>query len=145
MKMQLCLSSSHTSAQPPCRAGPNRCVQGKSSWSSPSKSHTSALRLEKIQMNSWECDLRVCACAMFLCTCRFTADAEVDLEASLSALGITDLFSQEKADFRHLSEWKYTLLRCTRHSVLSTWTKFSIWTMIVGFFSFFPGKSTNSY
>lgn len=34
---------------------------------------------------------------------RFTADAEVDLEAPLSALGITDLFRQDKADFRHLS------------------------------------------
>ncbi|XP_078102904.1 glia-derived nexin [Sander vitreus] len=34
---------------------------------------------------------------------KFTADAEVDLEAPLSALGITDMFSQDKADFRHLS------------------------------------------
>ncbi|KAL3056943.1 hypothetical protein OYC64_007427 [Pagothenia borchgrevinki] len=34
---------------------------------------------------------------------RFTADAEVDLEAPLSALGITDVFLQDKADFRHLS------------------------------------------
>ncbi|XP_018539597.1 glia-derived nexin [Lates calcarifer] len=34
---------------------------------------------------------------------RFTADAEVDLEAPLSALGITDMFSQVKADFRHIS------------------------------------------
>ncbi|GAA6232553.1 glia-derived nexin [Lates japonicus] len=34
---------------------------------------------------------------------RFTADAEVDLEAPLSALGITDMFSQDKADFRHIS------------------------------------------
>ncbi|XP_073347961.1 glia-derived nexin [Pagrus major] len=34
---------------------------------------------------------------------RFTADAEVDLEAPLSALGITDMFREGKADFRHLS------------------------------------------
>ncbi|XP_037322056.1 glia-derived nexin [Pungitius pungitius] len=34
---------------------------------------------------------------------KFTADAEVDLEASLSALGITDMFIEGKADFRHLS------------------------------------------
>uniref|UniRef100_A0A3Q0SXB4 Serpin peptidase inhibitor, clade E (nexin, plasminogen activator inhibitor type 1), member 2 n=1 Tax=Amphilophus citrinellus TaxID=61819 RepID=A0A3Q0SXB4_AMPCI len=34
---------------------------------------------------------------------KFTADAEVDLEAPLSALGITNIFSEEKADFRHLS------------------------------------------
>lgn len=34
---------------------------------------------------------------------KFTADAEVDLEASLMALGVRDMFSQEKADFRHIS------------------------------------------
>ncbi|XP_047449941.1 glia-derived nexin [Mugil cephalus] len=34
---------------------------------------------------------------------KFTADAEVDLKAPLSALGITDMFDQAKADFRHLS------------------------------------------
>ncbi|KAM9358820.1 glia-derived nexin [Symphorus nematophorus] len=34
---------------------------------------------------------------------KFTADAEVDLESPLSALGITDIFSADKADFRHLS------------------------------------------
>ncbi|XP_034557062.1 glia-derived nexin isoform X2 [Notolabrus celidotus] len=34
---------------------------------------------------------------------KFTADAEVDLEAPLSALGITDMFSEAKADFRHIS------------------------------------------
>ncbi|KAF3693111.1 Glia-derived nexin [Channa argus] len=34
---------------------------------------------------------------------KFTADAEVDLKAPLSALGLTDMFSQDKADFRHLS------------------------------------------
>lgn len=34
---------------------------------------------------------------------KFTADAEVDLEASLTALGITDMFNQDKADFSHLS------------------------------------------
>lgn len=34
---------------------------------------------------------------------KFTADAEVDLETPLAALGITDMFNQEKADFRHLS------------------------------------------
>lgn len=34
---------------------------------------------------------------------KFTADAEVDLEAPLAALGITDMFSQAKADFRHIS------------------------------------------
>ncbi|CAB1348113.1 unnamed protein product [Coregonus sp. 'balchen'] len=33
---------------------------------------------------------------------KFTAEAEVDLQASLSALGITDIF-EGKADFRHLS------------------------------------------
>ncbi|XP_076139101.1 glia-derived nexin [Alosa pseudoharengus] len=35
---------------------------------------------------------------------KFTVEAEVDLEAPLSALGISDLFSEDKADFRHLSE-----------------------------------------
>ncbi|XP_029963716.1 glia-derived nexin [Salarias fasciatus] len=34
---------------------------------------------------------------------KFSADAEVDLEAPLAALGITDMFSQDKADFSHLS------------------------------------------
>ncbi|CAB1349181.1 unnamed protein product [Coregonus sp. 'balchen'] len=34
---------------------------------------------------------------------KFTAEAEVDLQASLSALGITDIFDKGKADFRHLS------------------------------------------
>lgn len=34
---------------------------------------------------------------------KFTADAEVDLEAALIALGVRDIFSQEKADFSHLS------------------------------------------
>ncbi|KAM4743446.1 glia-derived nexin [Anableps anableps] len=34
---------------------------------------------------------------------KFTADAEVDLEAPLSALGIADMFSQNAADFTHLS------------------------------------------
>uniref|UniRef100_A0A3B4BHS3 Serpin domain-containing protein n=1 Tax=Periophthalmus magnuspinnatus TaxID=409849 RepID=A0A3B4BHS3_9GOBI len=34
---------------------------------------------------------------------RFTAQAEVDLESALTALGIRDMFSQEKADFRHTS------------------------------------------
>ncbi|XP_029629469.1 glia-derived nexin-like [Salmo trutta] len=34
---------------------------------------------------------------------KFTAEAEVDLQASLSALGITDIFDEDKADFRHLS------------------------------------------
>ncbi|XP_068441034.1 glia-derived nexin [Clinocottus analis] len=34
---------------------------------------------------------------------RFTADVEVDLQASLSALGVSDMFSDSKADFRHLS------------------------------------------
>uniref|UniRef100_A0A8C7HHV7 Serpin family E member 2 n=1 Tax=Oncorhynchus kisutch TaxID=8019 RepID=A0A8C7HHV7_ONCKI len=34
---------------------------------------------------------------------KFTAEAEVDLQASLSALGITILFDEGKADFRHLS------------------------------------------
>uniref|UniRef100_A0A8C6TVP1 Serpin peptidase inhibitor, clade E (nexin, plasminogen activator inhibitor type 1), member 2 n=1 Tax=Neogobius melanostomus TaxID=47308 RepID=A0A8C6TVP1_9GOBI len=34
---------------------------------------------------------------------KFTADAEVELEASLMALGVRDMFSQEKADFRHIS------------------------------------------
>lgn len=34
---------------------------------------------------------------------KFTAEAKVDLEAPLSALGITDMFSQAKADFRHIS------------------------------------------
>ena len=35
---------------------------------------------------------------------RFTAEAEVDLQAPLSALGLTDMFAEGKADFRHLSE-----------------------------------------
>ncbi|KAM9733514.1 glia-derived nexin isoform 1-T2 [Menidia menidia] len=34
---------------------------------------------------------------------KFTADVEVDLEEPLSSLGITDMFSEDKADFRHLS------------------------------------------
>ncbi|XP_074536581.1 glia-derived nexin [Halichoeres trimaculatus] len=34
---------------------------------------------------------------------KFTVDAEVDLEDPLSALGITDMFNQAKADFRHIS------------------------------------------
>ncbi|XP_034023708.1 glia-derived nexin [Thalassophryne amazonica] len=34
---------------------------------------------------------------------KFTAEAEVDLERPLSVLGITDMFNEEKADFRHLS------------------------------------------
>ncbi|XP_051254345.1 glia-derived nexin [Dicentrarchus labrax] len=34
---------------------------------------------------------------------KFTADAEVDLKDPLAALGITDIFSEGKADFRHLS------------------------------------------
>ncbi|KAJ0063989.1 hypothetical protein NL108_015132, partial [Boleophthalmus pectinirostris] len=33
---------------------------------------------------------------------KFTAQAEVDLESALIALGITDMFSEEKADFRHI-------------------------------------------
>lgn len=33
----------------------------------------------------------------------FTAEAEVDLQAPLSALGIKDIFDEGKADFRHLS------------------------------------------
>ncbi|XP_026154826.1 glia-derived nexin [Mastacembelus armatus] len=35
---------------------------------------------------------------------KFTADAEVDLEAPLSALGITDMFSEGKADFSLISD-----------------------------------------
>ncbi|XP_063061071.1 glia-derived nexin [Engraulis encrasicolus] len=35
---------------------------------------------------------------------KFTVEAEVDLEAPLRALGITDMFNQAAADFRHLSE-----------------------------------------
>ncbi|XP_031429921.1 glia-derived nexin [Clupea harengus] len=35
---------------------------------------------------------------------KFTVEAEVDLEAPLSSLGISDVFSEAKADFRHLSE-----------------------------------------
>ncbi|ROJ25388.1 WD repeat and FYVE domain-containing protein 1 [Anabarilius grahami] len=34
---------------------------------------------------------------------KFTAEQEVDLEAPLKAMGIKDIFSQNKADFRHLS------------------------------------------
>lgn len=34
---------------------------------------------------------------------KFTADAEVDLKSPLSKLGITDMFNQATADFRHLS------------------------------------------
>lgn len=44
-------------------------------------------------------------CVLCLCLCRFTVDAEVDLKAPLSALGLTDMFSQDKADFRHLCKW----------------------------------------
>lgn len=35
---------------------------------------------------------------------KFTVESEVDLEAPLSALGISDIFNEAKADFRHLSE-----------------------------------------
>ncbi|KAM3874823.1 glia-derived nexin [Diretmus argenteus] len=35
---------------------------------------------------------------------KFTAEAQVDLEAPLSALGISDMFREDKADFRHLSD-----------------------------------------
>ncbi|KAG9348301.1 hypothetical protein JZ751_002036 [Albula glossodonta] len=34
---------------------------------------------------------------------KFSVEAEVDLKAPLSALGITDMFSESQADFRHLS------------------------------------------
>ncbi|KTG42503.1 hypothetical protein cypCar_00013295 [Cyprinus carpio] len=34
---------------------------------------------------------------------RFTAEEEVDLEGPLTAMGIKDIFSKTKADFRHLS------------------------------------------
>ncbi|KAL6471811.1 hypothetical protein MHYP_G00204610 [Metynnis hypsauchen] len=34
---------------------------------------------------------------------KFTAEAEVDLEGPLTALGIKDIFAEGKADFRHLS------------------------------------------
>lgn len=34
---------------------------------------------------------------------KFTAEAEVDLEESLMALGVRNMFSQEKADFSHIS------------------------------------------
>ncbi|XP_040902968.1 glia-derived nexin [Toxotes jaculatrix] len=34
---------------------------------------------------------------------KFTAEAEVDLEAPLTALGMTDMFSEDKADFSYLS------------------------------------------
>ncbi|XP_026082771.1 glia-derived nexin-like [Carassius auratus] len=34
---------------------------------------------------------------------KFTAEEEVDLEGPLTAMGIKDIFSQNKADFRHLS------------------------------------------
>uniref|UniRef100_A0A3B5L6E3 Serpin peptidase inhibitor, clade E (nexin, plasminogen activator inhibitor type 1), member 2 n=1 Tax=Xiphophorus couchianus TaxID=32473 RepID=A0A3B5L6E3_9TELE len=34
---------------------------------------------------------------------KFSVDAEVDLKAPLSALGISDMFSQDAADFTHLS------------------------------------------
>ncbi|XP_051966245.1 glia-derived nexin-like [Xyrauchen texanus] len=34
---------------------------------------------------------------------KFTAEEEVDLERPLTALGIKDIFNQDKADFRHLS------------------------------------------
>ncbi|KAL4647160.1 glia-derived nexin [Arapaima gigas] len=35
---------------------------------------------------------------------RFSAEAEVDLAVPLSKMGIADMFSQDKADFRHISE-----------------------------------------
>ncbi|XP_051963734.1 glia-derived nexin-like [Xyrauchen texanus] len=34
---------------------------------------------------------------------KFTAEEEMDLEGPLTALGIKDIFNQDKADFRHLS------------------------------------------
>lgn len=35
---------------------------------------------------------------------KFTVEAEVDLEAPLRAMGISDMFNEARADFRHLSE-----------------------------------------
>ncbi|CAK6965428.1 glia-derived nexin [Scomber scombrus] len=42
---------------------------------------------------------------------KFSADAEVDLEAPLAALGITDMFNEAKADFRGLSAHKVCVSR----------------------------------
>lgn len=89
-----CPTSSRTSTQPRCRAGPKWCTWEKSACSSQSKTQTCNLLLKPT---------RRCECNVGI-VFRFTADAEVDLKETLSALGITDMFSVERADFRHLSE-----------------------------------------
>lgn len=48
--------------------------------------------------------VRACVPVCLSVFCRFTAEAEVDLEEPLMALGISDMFSEDNADFRHLSE-----------------------------------------
>lgn len=50
--------------------------------------------------------------------CRFAAEAEVDLKAPLSALGITDMFSPDKADFSYLGEWKYSQFKTKSVTVI---------------------------
>lgn len=90
-----CPTSSPTSARPRCRAGPSWCTWEKSACSSQSETQTCNLRSSNPAEG---------VNATFLTVFRFTADAEVDLQEPLSALGITDMFSVERADFRHLSE-----------------------------------------
>lgn len=101
----LCPVSSHTSAQPQWRAGPHWCTWEKSACSSPSKAHACNLLSKVLWLNVM---LNLCPCTCVFYVCRFTADSEVDLEKPLTALGITDMFSEGKADFRNLSEWKHS-------------------------------------
>lgn len=55
----------------------------------------------------------VCLSVVFSSSSRFTAEEEVDLEAPLTAMGIKNIFSQSKADFRHLSEWQLSVMHST--------------------------------
>lgn len=68
-----------------------------------------------------DCCFNLCRCVCVsacVYVCRFTAEAELNLEEPLMALGISDMFSEDKADFRHLSEWKATtgpVAKCRPH------------------------------
>lgn len=94
----LCPGSSRTSAPPQCRVGPNWCTRGKCTCLSPGKTRH-ALCSEQSS------DMTVAVTSVGFCFRRFTAEAKVDLQEPLTALGIRDMFSKDKADFRHLSEW----------------------------------------
>jgi len=53
---------------------------------------------------------------------RFTAEEELDLEAPLTAMGIKNIFSQSKADFRHLSEWQLSVHQFILCAYVCAWT-----------------------